>query len=253
MDDFRDGRSTSPCDALNDRLNAIARVVLGLSHELNNAFGAMQSNVDIMRRHLPDDLQLQANLKHIQNASSHVMDLTHVLQIYTQCAKAKLNNVNLQPLLARVIKIFKSTLPEHTKIHTHFVRGDIFAFTCEKLLEDAIHDILQNALEALQGNPGTLSVEMAIGFDRVRVGDGLLFGTPPAGNGLLIEISDTGEGMSPEVLKHCLEPFFTTRLRAHGLGLAPVAGLAFHCNAAVHITSFPGQGTTVQLLLPAAE
>ena len=251
MDEHLHGND-SRRDALSDRLNAIARLVLGLSHEMNNALGAMQSNVDIMRRRLPGESPLQANLNHIQNATGHAMDLNRILQLYTQRAKTELDEVNLPPLLAGTVRTFKTMAPGNCRILVHPVRGNLYVSTCPTLLDHAILGILQNAADALQGNPGSITIETAVGFDRVRSGEGLLFGELPPENGVLIEISDTGEGMSPDVIKHCLEPFFSTRIRARGLGLAPVVGLTFHCNAAVHILSSPGQGTTVRVLLPPA-
>jgi signal transduction histidine kinase len=252
MDEFLHG-GDSQRDGLSDRLNAIARLVIGLSHEMNNALGAMQSNVDIMRRRLPGDAPLQANLNHIQNATGHVMELTRILQLYTQRVKTELDDVNLPPLLAGTVRTFKSMAPENCRILVRPVRGNLHVSTCPTLLAHAILGILQNAVDALQGNPGSITIETAIGLDRVRASEGLLFGERPPENSVLIEISDTGEGMSPDVIKHCLEPFFSTRIRARGLGLAPAVGLTFHCNAAVHITSSPGQGTTVRLLLPRQE
>jgi len=239
-------------DALADRLHAVARLTLGLSHELNNALGAMQSNVDIMRRRLPADSPLQVNLSHIQHATGHAMELSRILQIYTQRARTSLGVVNLPPLLAKSVKAFKSTALETCRIRVRPVRGDLLVSTCPVLLDQAVGAILQNAGDALQGAPGAVAVETAIGFDRVRPGEGLLFGTPPD-DGALVEISDTGEGMAPEVLEHILEPFFSTRIRGLGLGLAPVVGLVFHCNAAVQILSCPGRGTTFRLLLPSVE
>jgi len=252
MDDSEHGNRTHP-DALADRLHAVARLTLGLSHELNNAFGALQSNVDILRRRLPVESPLVANLNHIQHATGHAMELINILNIYTQRARTVVDTVNLPPLLSQAVKTFKSAVPEACKVRVRPVRGDFFVSTCPVMLTHALSAILQNALDALQGNSGTITVESARGFDRIHSGEGLLFGTLPPEDGALIEISDTGEGMTPEVLDHILEPFFSTRIRGRGLGLAPVVGLVFHCNAAVHITSTPGRGTTFRLLLPAAE
>lgn len=251
MDEFHHGNHIS-WDAMADRLHAVARLALGLSHELNNAFGAMQSNVDIMRRHLPADSPLHTNLNHIQHATGHALELSQILQIYTQRARTVVDTVNLPPLMARAVKTFKSAASEGFKVRMRPFRGDLLVSTCPVLLEQAVGAILQNAVDALQDTSGAVAVETAIGFDRVRPGEGLLFGTLPTDDGALVEISDTGEGMTPEVLQHILEPFFSTRIRARGLGLAPVVGLVFHCNAAVQIISSPGRGTTVRLLFPDA-
>jgi CheY-like chemotaxis protein len=73
------------------------------------------------------------------------------------------------------------------------------------------------------------------------------------GDYVLLEVSDTGGGMSPETQARVFDPFFTTKSAGHGLGLAVVQGIVRHVGGAIHLASAPGRGTTVQILLPRAE
>ena len=239
---------------LDQRMCAIARMSFGISHDLNNALGAVQSNAGILRNHLPGDSPLLTNLNHIQHATHHMIDLSHQLQIYTQHQKVALQSVDLRTLLAESIATFRPKLPEHCRLQDQSPRGRLTVETCPLMLENAIMAILQNALDALQGLPGTITIETSIGQSRIEDDHALMLGTLPATDHVaLIEISDTGEGIFPEVLEHIFEPFFSTRLRARGMGLTPVVGLAFHGNAAVRVVSRPHHGTNVQLLLPIPE
>jgi len=240
-------------DALAERLSSIARMSLGLSHEMNNALGAIRSNIGIMRHHLADDSPLRQNLGYIEHASGHTLELSRLLQIYTQRKKADLIAINLPRQLAPLIKAFTATLPDQVSLHDNSMHLNCEVIACPTMLEHAVTAILRNAVDALQGGKGSVTIETSADYSRVDPQKGLFFGTMPTGNATLLEVRDTGEGIGPDVLEHVLEPFFSTRIRARGLGLTPAVGLAFHCNAAIHILSAPSRGTWFRLLLPTAE
>jgi len=239
-------------DALAERLGAIARLSMGLTHELNNAIGAIQSNVGFMRHRLDDDSVLRQNLNHIEHASGHALELAQILQIYTQRKAAKLVVIDLRQQLAPLIKAFASALPEQVRLDDASLHTDLAVLTCPLMFDQAVAGILQNAADSLPCMKGSISIEICTNCARVDPREGLFFGTMPPENATLLEIRDDGEGIDPDVLEHILEPFFSTRIRASGLGLAPAVGLVFHCNAAIHILSAPSHGTRFRLLLPTA-
>jgi two-component system cell cycle sensor histidine kinase/response regulator CckA len=75
----------------------------------------------------------------------------------------------------------------------------------------------------------------------------------PDGDYLTLEVSDTGQGIPPEIQARVFDPFFTTKSTGHGLGLAVVHGIVRGLGGAIHVASEPGKGTTFQVLLPCAE
>lgn len=240
-------------DALAERLSSIARLSMGLTHELNNVLGAVNSNIGIMRHHLPENSPLHQNLIHVTHASGHALELTHILGIYTQRKTMHLHAINLCEQLAPVIKRFTDTLPEQARLHDESRHVHHAALVCPAMFDQAVIGILRNAADALPGSGGAISIETSTDCSRVDPQEGLFFGTMPLENATLLEIRDDGEGIDPDVLEHILEPFFSTRIRARGLGLAPAVGLVFHCNAAIHILSAPSRGTRFRLLLPTVD
>lgn len=239
-------------EALTERLSAIARMSVGLSHELNNVLGAINSNVGIMRHHLPEDSPLHHNLEHVTHASGHALDLTHILGIYTQRQTAHLHAISLCEQLAPLIKRFTHTLPEQASLHDESLHVHHAVLICPAMFDQAVNGILQNAADALPRSRGLISIETSTDCSPVDPDEGLFFGTMPTDNAILLEVRDNGTGIEPEVLEHVLEPFFSTHIRAHGLGLTSAVGLVFHCNAAIQILSAPSHGTRFRLLLPTA-
>jgi PAS domain S-box-containing protein len=103
-------------------------------------------------------------------------------------------------------------------------------------LRVAVLNLVQNALDAMSARGGTLGLRTTI-----------------AGDTAVLEVSDTGSGMSPEVRERAFEPFFSTKGRGNaGLGLAEVYGIAKRHNGRAEIDTVPGEGTTVRLVLPLA-
>ncbi len=239
-------------DALTERLSSIARMSVGLSHELNNVLGAINSNVGIMGRHLPADSPLRHNLEHVTHASGHALDLAHILGIYTQRKTAHLHAINLCAQLAPVIKAFETTLPAQASLHDESLHVHQAVLTCPELFNQAVGGILQNAADALPSSRGLISIATSTDCSPVNPDEGLFFGTLPTGNAILLEVGDNGTGIEPDVLEHILEPFFSTHIRARGLGLTAAVGLVFHCNAAIQVLTAPSHGTRFRLLLPTA-
>jgi nitrogen-specific signal transduction histidine kinase len=240
-------------EALAERLGAIARMSLGLSHELNNALGAIKSNIGIMHHHLAGDSPLHQPLNHVTHASNHAMELTQILNIYTQRKSAHLHAINLPRQLAPLLKAFAAGLPGYIRLRDESAHGNHDVLTCPAMFDQAITAILQNAADALPDKDGEISIATSDDCSPVDPEEGLFFGILPTENAVRLEICDTGEGIEPAVMEHILEPFFSCRIRGRGLGLTPAVGLVFHCNAAIQILSTPSQGTRFRLLLPTAE
>jgi len=119
-------------------------------------------------------------------------------------------------------------------------------------LRQIIVSLLLNASEALQGDPGRIVVQTtrfnadAVFFSECRVGDGL-----PAGEYVLLKITDSGCGMAPELMTRIFDPFFTTKPQRRGLSLAVAAGILRSCGGALCVDSTFGRGSCFMLAFPA--
>lgn len=239
-------------DALIERLSSIARLCAGVTHDLGNVMGAIQSNASMMRHHLEQASPLQKNVDYIEMATSHANLLSDMLKIYTQRHTAPLQTIDLYQQLEPVIATFAKGLPETVKFNNQCQHGQHRILSCPLMFEHAITNILQNAADALPCARGIIEISTYHDAGHIDPAKGLYFGSQSNGHPVIVEIADNGSGITADVMEHILEPFFSTRMRAHGLGLAPVVGLVFHCNAAVQIMSAPSKGTTFRLLLPTA-
>jgi CheY-like chemotaxis protein len=120
-------------------------------------------------------------------------------------------------------------------------------------LQQVIMNLITNAAEAIGDRPGDVILTTGTTqVDRAELETYHLAGDVGAGNYVLLQVADTGSGMTPATLQRIFDPFFTTKFTGRGLGLASVLGIVRSHNGAIRVTSEAGKGTTFRILLPAA-
>src|SRR5262249_43170922 len=120
-------------------------------------------------------------------------------------------------------------------------------------LRQVVMNLLINASEALKDRPGTIDLRARlVRADREALRSPLSREEPPEGDYVVLEVTDSGCGMTPEVRARVFDPFFTTKFQGRGLGLATVLGIVRSHGGVVKLDSAPGRGTTFEVLLPSA-
>lgn len=152
-------------------------------------------------------------------------------------------------LLAEFVSLARSSAGSAVTVRSHLAAGELLARIDAAGLSNVILNLVINARDAMQDVPGEKEITLRSRF--VRIAPGADEALTPGGYALL-EVADTGPGMSEQVRAQAFEPFFTTKERGHGtgLGLAMVHGYATQLGGTARIRSERGRGTTVQLYLP---
>jgi CheY-like chemotaxis protein len=120
-------------------------------------------------------------------------------------------------------------------------------------LRQVVMNLLINASEALEDQAGTIDLRCRlVHANREALRSPLSREELPEGDYVLLEVTDSGCGMTPEVQARVFDPFFTTKFQGRGLGLAAVLGIVRSHGGAIRLDSAPGRGTTFQVLLPCA-
>jgi CheY-like chemotaxis protein len=157
--------------------------------------------------------------------------------------------VNVNSVVGSMVDLLGRTMGEDISLETR-LRPDLWlAMTDANQVENALLNLAINARDAMpEGGKLTIATD-GVAFDRAPAGtvDG-----PEAGDYVVLEVSDTGQGMAPEVLARAFEPFYTTKPlgQGTGLGLSMIYGFAKQVGGHVRITSEIGRGTTVVLYMP---
>jgi PAS domain S-box-containing protein len=232
------------------KMEAIGQLTGGVAHDFNNLLTVILGNLDTLSQHLPaEQLRWRRCVDHALRAAERAANLTQQLLAFARRQPLKPRPVQINRLLSGAADMIRRTLPESINIRRI---GDDDSGTAEvdpNQLESALLNLVVNARDAMPAG-GTLTIETATAL--ISEADVRLLPDLKAGSYAVICVTDTGTGMSPEVLERAFEPFFTTKPlgQGTGLGLSQVFGFVKQSGGHMKIYSRPGHGTTVKIFLP---
>ncbi|MEV6595792.1 response regulator [Actinoplanes sp. NPDC051346] len=230
------------------RLDSMGQLIGGISHDFNNLMTVVAGSADMIASTLAEGTPQHQMAKDILDAVATGRTLTHQLLAFGRTEGNRPEIIPIPDLLTDVQSLFSRTLGERIGLDLAF-SPDVWPVRAERgPLEQALVNLAANARDAML-HGGMLRVAAT----NEVVEQGQLAEGAPAGRIVHMVIQDTGVGMSDETRKRALEPFFTTRPTAAGLGLATCAGIVQGIGGHIALESQPRMGTTVHLYLPAAE
>jgi two-component system, cell cycle sensor histidine kinase and response regulator CckA len=230
------------------RLDSLGQLIGGISHDFNNLLTVVAGSADMISTTTAEGSPQHQLAKDIMEAVATGRTLTHQLLAFGRTEGNRPEVIPIPDLLTDVQSLFSRTLGEHIGLDLAF-GPDVWPVRAERgPLEQALVNLAANARDAML-HGGMLRVAAS----NEVVAPGQLAENAPTGRLVHMVITDTGVGMTDETRKRALEPFFTTRPTAAGLGLATTAGIVQGLGGHIALESQPRMGTTVHLYLPAAE
>ncbi|HKY95309.1 MAG TPA: CHASE3 domain-containing protein [Kiloniellales bacterium] len=233
------------------RMEAVGQLSGGLAHDFNNLLVVIIGNLDLLQERLGDDRDSHELIEAMLQAAWRGADLTGQLLAFARRQILQPKLIDLNAMVKATSGLLKRTLGEHITIELRQA-DDLWPVMADPaLLESALTNLAINARDAMTEG-GRLLIETA---NRVLEGNyAELHRDAMPGDYVMLSVSDSGIGMSPEVLSRVFEPFFTTKSngKGSGLGLSMVYGFVRQSQGHIQIYSEPDQGTTVRLYLPRA-
>jgi PAS domain S-box-containing protein len=232
------------------RLEAIGQLTSGVAHDFNNLLTVVLGNVDVIARTAQRaglDERTLTRLDHVRTAAQRGATLTAQLLAFSRRQHLETRTVDLNTTVSGMGALMQSTLGRSVSVEMTLADGLWPALVDPTQIELIILNLAINARDAMPDG-GTLTIATA----NVSRHAPERAEEPPAGDYVAVSVSDTGTGMSEEVLARAFEPFFTTKEigKGSGLGLAQVFGFAKQSGGGVRIDSAIGGGTTVSVFLP---
>lgn len=232
------------------KMEAVGQLTGGIAHDFNNLLTIIVNSLDLLTRNAREQRDVRL-IESAQRAAERGAKLTQQLLAFArrQPLRPSLHNLNTQ------IQAFETVLRRACgeKIDLRIALAPCMPLVSVDgpQFEAALLNLVINARDAMPDG-GTL--EIATGIKTLSESDPIPSGLQP-GTYASVTLKDTGCGMPPEVLSHAFEPFFTTKEvgKGTGLGLSQVYGFVTQSGGHIAIESTPGQGTAIELLLPARE
>ncbi len=231
------------------KLEAIGQLTGGLAHDFNNLLGIVVGNLDLIEDELPGGERLRRRLDTARGAALRGAEVTRSLLAVARRQPLEIGEYDVNALIAEMMPLVRSSAGAAVQVRSQFCAGALLARLDAAGLSNVVLNLVINARDAMQGQARESVVTLRTRAERVDADAGQ---TLAPGEYAVIEVADTGGGMSEAVRAQAFEPFFTTKERGRGtgLGLAMVYGFAEQLGGTARIDSRPGAGTTVSVWLP---
>lgn len=226
--------------ARHEKLASLGTLAAGVAHEIRNPLTAINVRLHSLKKNLAAD---SSEHEDAQVIAHEIERLERIVQEFLQFARPtepRLVTVSTDNLLTRMQALFGPQL-EKTSIRLNLESvPDIWVRVDPHQMEQVLINLIQNAVESMAGE-GTITLRARSGRERL------------AGRArpvVILEVSDTGKGIPPEVQKRMFDPFFTTKEEGTGLGLAIASRIVEKHGGALECRSAVNRGTTFAILLP---
>jgi PAS domain S-box-containing protein len=231
------------------KMEAIGNLTGGMAHDFNNMLGVIIGNVDLLRDLKKDDAAVEELTHEALGAAFRGADLTRRLLAFARQQPLRPQCVDVNELVSGITRLLSRTLGEDIEISLDLY-PDVWPVVIDPAqLESSLTNLATNARDAMPDG-GRL---MVVTRNRILDADyAAQHADVAAGGYAMIEVGDTGTGMTQQVINRIFEPFFTTKRRdkGTGLGLSMVFGFIKQSGGHVTVYSEPGMGTTFRLFLP---
>jgi signal transduction histidine kinase len=225
------------------KMEALGQLTGGIAHDFNNLLQVVHGAFELIRRK-PQDARVVTWSENGMAAAERGASLTRQLLAFSRSQKLELRPFIVADLIAEMRQLLVRTLGHDIELAFHLDEDRAPVVSDRTQLELAVLNLAINARDAMP-NGGKLTI--STGVRSIGEGNPLL----EPGEYVELSVTDTGAGMSPEVIERAFDPFFTTKGvgKGTGLGLSQVYGVARQAGGAAHIASAPGLGTTVTVFL----
>lgn len=229
----------------------VRQLAAGVAHNFNNLLTTLMCGSEWALDRLADDHPARTAMELVSQASDQAANLVRQLMAYAGISPLEASPVDLSQVAAGAAAWLSGSISRPVKLRLDLaaslpvVQGDSGG------IEQLIHALLANAVEAIGDGTGIVSI-------RTRAGkmEGLMAGDYPdaersdSGDYVCLEVSDTGCGMEERIIRQIFDPFFSTKAVGRGLGLAAAAGTVRAHRGAIRVESTLASGSTFRVYFP---
>jgi signal transduction histidine kinase/DNA-binding response OmpR family regulator len=228
------------------KMEAIGQLTGGVAHDFNNLLMAIMGNLDLLRKRMPEDPRLHRLVEGALQGAERGAALTQRLLAFARQQDLRAVPVDLGTLVRDMSNLLERSLGPRITLRLDIPDGLPPACVDTNQVELAILNLTINARDAM---PDGGAIEIGLAVCQIKNDPSL-----QPGQYLKLSVIDTGTGMTPDVLKRAIEPFFSSKPvgKGTGLGLSMVHGLAVQLGGSLQLASTVGKGTTATLMLPVA-
>jgi len=231
------------------RLEAMGAMAGGIAHDFNNILGAIVGYGEMVLRTARPGTRLRRDVDAIMSAGERGRALIDRILSFSRSGVGERVPVHVESVVLEVLDQLAAKLPENVSIVPQLRAGRAAILGDATQVHQVVMNLVNNAVHAMPLG-GALGVVLKT--RRCDVAQPAMVGLVAPGDYIVLEVSDTGTGIAPEVLEHMFDPFFTTKEVGvgTGLGLSLVHGIVMSVRGAIDVATELGKGSTFSVYLP---
>jgi signal transduction histidine kinase/ActR/RegA family two-component response regulator len=232
------------------KMEAVGLLAAGIAHDFNNILASIRGNAGLARSDIDSEHPAQESLIEIEKSTTRAREIVQQILLFSRKESVSRAALDLGTATEAALRQLLVTLPAGIEIRAACEEGLPKVNANSTAVQQIVTNLATNASHAM-GGVGILGVSV----DSVVVDEAMAARVPALHSGqyVRLRVRDSGHGMTPEVLEHIFEPFYTTKGPGEGtgLGLAVVHGIVRDHEGAIRVTSEPGRGTEFEVYFPA--
>lgn len=233
------------------KLEMIGTLSGGIAHDFNNILTPIIGFTEMAISDLPEECDVSTQLGYVLKAALRAKKMVQHMLAFSRKQRTDFMKQRVQPIVWESIEFLKHSLPSNVLMDKRIDEFDDMIMCDASQFQQVVMNLCTNGWQAMEQGSGTLGLELhrivvdsmtASGNERLEEGRGYA----------LLKVSDSGKGMSAQVIERIFDPFFTTKEvgKGTGLGLSVVYGIIMEHKGAIQVESMEGKGTTVSVYLP---
>ncbi len=232
------------------KMEAIGTLAGGIAHDFNNILGIIIGNIELAYDDIPSWNPARKNMDEVKIACFRARDVVRQLLSFSRKTKQSQKPVVINDIVTESTKLLRASIPTTIDINVHLLKENPRILADATQIHQVIINLCTNAAHAMEEEGGILGVEVV----KVHIGDEDLldFGEIETGDYIQIIVTDTGQGIDPEIQKKMFDPYYTSKEtgKGTGLGLAVVHGIVKNHNGAISVHSELKKGSTIRVFFP---
>jgi two-component system cell cycle sensor histidine kinase/response regulator CckA len=249
--DITDFRRSQEEALARQKLESLGLLAGGVAHDFGNLLGSISAESELLMADLPEDSSVRVGLTQISDLAMHAGKIVRELMAYAGQEGSILEDVNISDLVAEMLHLLKPSISKRAVLRVDLQPNLSPIQGSSVQIRQVILNLVMNASEALADQEGAISLKVRdVPRQDLRTEPD---SDSPPGSYIQLTISDTGCGMTQEIQAKAFDPFYTTKGKGRGLGLAAVQGIVRAHRGTINVSSDLGRGTRFEVLLPAID
>jgi len=233
------------------KMEAIGTLAGGIAHDFNNILSIILGYAEMLQNDIEEETPAARKLDQIINAGDRATELVTQILTFSRQVEEELIPLHMDIVVKETLKMLRAAIPSTVEVSRNISQENMTVMASPTQIHQIIMNLCTNAYQSLAEDGGEIKVLLSpatIGPNDKIGHDELLH----PGEYVLLEVSDTGVGISEENIRRIFEPYFTTKSKEEGtgLGLSVVHGIVKTLHGEIAVHSVLGEGTTFQIYLP---